>query len=324
MSALGVMLQFLGSLVFVVCAVPGDARTSLQPSPSKQDPVSWITAHHKSGWALSDGIALVLRARGMALQGPYTWFGQPLIESPLEKIYNDTLCANCMSLESGLHRGDRLVNLIRDPISLVVSGYKYHYGGQESEYMTFGVGGERGGDLRQFRDSDVMALHTLPVASAETLHYPAYLQQLNASDGLLAEMLRVYRWEMPEMMSSVQVTKSNAPNFLSICMESFTATKAAFDEAIDRLEATLGVPPPPPGERPFDFLFGYEGNHSTTHSNVSRDDAELERLVLAHDSRFDGYFRKASEALPCAPLESVGSASPSEAGTRVRRRSRLS
>mmetsp|Transcript_22265 Transcript_22265/g.88384 ORF Transcript_22265/g.88384 Transcript_22265/m.88384 type:complete len:284 (-) Transcript_22265:42-893(-) len=192
--------------------------------------------HHKTGWAITHELVNQLKAHGfndVAHGG--TWFGQPLANAEFEKLsaYVTYPCMSCFHGHLDPER-QHVVNAVRDPLEMVVSGYLYHFAGQEAWMTSFSRGGERGGDLRVFKAPP--AFSGLPPSTGYA-NYPEYLKALPADRGVLAEMLRVLEWELPELLSSVRTTRKYA-TFHSVCLEDCMRDGEA---TLEHLFAAIGV-----------------------------------------------------------------------------------
>ena len=313
-------------LPLLSCAAPGAAAAgdrsgasgSLEPvlgtSPSSVPPVSWVMAHHKSGFELSSDLAKALKEQlDFSVHGPLTWFGQPIHLQPrMNELLHTRRCDSCHGKERDaggrfwhpdqglpLHPSDRLVNFIRDPVAAVVSGYLYHLAGNEAGSMAFVDGGERGGDLAQFLDAAAVGKYGLPTANADG-NYPAYLQSLTREQGVVAEIVRTQAWDLPEMVAAFAAVECVHPGkgkgtYLNVCLEDLMGDRAVFEGTIARVVDHLGVPAG--AHYNLTHLYAYQGPHSTSSSMHDEVQALVEKL---DDEHFDGVFGRASGLLPCA------------------------
>lgn len=276
--------------------------------------LSWVMAHHKSGFELSFDLAKALKEQlDLSVHGPLTWFGQPIhAQSRMNELMHTRRCDSChgKGREAGgpfwhpdqsipLRPSDRLVNFIRDPVAIVVSGYLYHLAGNEAGLMAFGDGGERGGDLAQFLEPGAVGKYGLPTASGAA-NYPTYLQSLTREQGVLAEMLRTQAWDLPEMVASFTAVECSHPGkgkgtYINVCLEDLMGDRAGFDAAMARVVEHLGVPTG--AHYNLTHMYGYQGPHSTSESMHAEVQALVEKLDEEH---FDGVFGRTSRLMPCA------------------------
>lgn len=289
-------------------AITAGANVSLLPppiqdtNPSKVPLRRYIFAHHKTGFKFSKDVQRRLEniyGTSFVSHGG-SWFGQPLSKK-FEKLqqFRDFSCGSCFKGYILRPRLDRVVNIVRDPATVVVSGYLYHARGEEKLPMTFMYGGERGADLCVFFTSRA---DELDLPRPNQTNYPAYLAHLGTSrQGILAEMLRVREWEMPEIVESVRTTRRFPYTFKSLCLEAFYEDAHAF---LQVLSEVLGFDSNPHviSEMANALIFDARTTpHATrTAFNSSRDYYELLRLVKLHDTRFfGGYFSNASAEVGC-------------------------
>lgn len=289
-------------------AITAGGNVSLLPppiqhvKPSKVALRRYIFAHHKTGFKFSKDIQRRLEnVYGLSfVSHGGSWFGQPLSKQ-FEKLqqFRDFSCGSCFRSYILRPNFDRVVNIVRDPATVVVSGYLYHVRGEEKFPMAFTYGGERGADLCVFFSTRA---DELELPRPNQTNYPEYLAQLGTSrQGILAEMLRVREWELPEIVESVRTTRRFPTTFKSLCLEAFYEDAHAF------LQELFGVLDADPNPHVISemadalILDARTTPHATrTAFNDSKDHFELLRLVMLHDARsFGGYFSNASAEVGC-------------------------
>lgn len=258
----------------------------------------FVFSHHVTGWMMAKALTVTMHNYGVDTKFFGMWFGQPLAPD-FEKMaeYKAFRCIGCFN--GKLAPDQRVINVIRDPFDMIVSGYIYHRGGAEESGLRFVDFGERGGDLRPFFWPPIYSGLPTVVSNARRWQrdtYPAYLQRLSPSQGILAEMIRVLQWELPEVLSSVRTTRK-LPAFHSVCMEWFAydlASVTATLVSICRLDPSVA-----PG------LASKLAVHAH-HPELSLSDEELafraylRNVSHQHDQNyFNGQFKRASLDLAC-------------------------
>lgn len=272
-------------------AIPPSAVDERPPQP-------WLVAHHRSDWELGARIAETLRRQlNVSVQGPDAWFGQPFVEQPsLQRVLEQKACHGCLSPWGSTSRGtapailrreDRIVNMVRDPLALVLSEYEYHLFENSTGAMRFADGGERGGDLEFFLDADRMRIYGLPAATPLD-EFPSYLRALTAKQGLLAEMLRVISWELPEMLASVAAVRTSSA-FTNVCLDGLLADQRMFDASISDLLDALGVHATTAALPDLSAI--YVRDHHLAAATRRQLSEDMHRFDEIH---FDGFFRDAS------------------------------
>jgi len=267
--------------------------TTTHATTTTAAPTRFVFSHHKTGHVLAHRLVARINEGGESASHAGTWFGQGVDDNvtsfPRLGAYFSHRCLNCF--EGALLPGSRVVNVVRDPLAMVASGYAYHARGSERQALLFRDLGERGGDLEPFTRPEALAPYGLPPARSRDESYVDYLGRLDTNRGLLAEMVRVEAWDLHEAVESVRTTRRYA-GFHSVCLERFMGAKKGFDDAVADVLRWLDVAP----RGSFDDLYLAGGAHATPHD----DRGDLEALAAAHDDAyFDGAFRNASREIGC-------------------------
>ena len=196
-----------------------------------------------------------------------------------------------------------VINVVRDPFAMVVSGMLYHKSGKEC------WGGARPCCLRTVFShplarglDDLRARHAavgLPRPAQKW--YCDYLRPLNSSDALLAEMIRTRRSDLADMMSAWRVTQQHPRTMRSVCLEDFAQQR--FRVSMASVLSFVGLPARP------ELLTRLEtrltdrkayASHST--SNVKGARPKIHGAIArVHDARhFGGEFARDAGAVGCA------------------------
>mmetsp|Transcript_19581 Transcript_19581/g.29745 ORF Transcript_19581/g.29745 Transcript_19581/m.29745 type:complete len:284 (-) Transcript_19581:2354-3205(-) len=258
-------------------------------------------AHHKTGWFLAHNFVNALKVQGYNVTMGGNWFGQPLAPD-FEKMaeFKNFFCATCYY--GDLSPVQPVVNFVRDPFEMVVSGYLYHVRGAEIGFMKFGKLGMRGGDLRPFLWPSEYGLPSAIANNKEwtDFSYPEYLKKLKPTEGILAESIRVMQWELWEVVSSVRTTRKYK-SMHSVCLEDYFLD---IHDAIRRLLLKLQLP--------LSLLGSLEEKMSTKSKNAkshgTRSESNLDEeyrsfllnMVRKYDTAyFKGTFARLSAEIGC-------------------------
>ena len=97
------------------------------PDRKGSSPRVRLFSHHKTGWVFANTLRLILRELepNITWHPVENWFGQPLAKADpaLTRLMRTTTCTSCYM--GSLALTDRVMNIIRDPISVLESGYWY-------------------------------------------------------------------------------------------------------------------------------------------------------------------------------------------------------
>ncbi|KAH8056303.1 hypothetical protein JL722_7608 [Aureococcus anophagefferens] len=217
--------------------------TTTHATTTTTPPTRFVFSHHKTGHVLAHRLVARINEGGESASHAGTWFGQGVDDNatsfPKLGAYFAHRCLNCF--EGALRPGSRVVNVVRDPLAMVASGYAYHARGSERQALLFRDLGERGGDLEPFTRPEALAPYGLPPARSRDESYVDYLGRLDTNRGLLAEMVRVDAWDL-QAVESVRTTRRYA-GFHSVCLERFMGAKKGFDDAVADVLRWLDVAP---------------------------------------------------------------------------------
>ena len=118
--------------------------------------------------------------------------------------------------------------------------------------------------------------------------FPSYLRALTAKQGLLAEMLRVISWELPEMLASVAAVRTSSA-FTNVCLDGLLADQRMFDASISDLLDALGVHATTAALPDLSAI--YVRDHHLAAATRRQLSEDIHRFDEIH---FDGFFRDAS------------------------------
>ena len=258
-----------------------------------------IAPHHKSGFVFSYQLVEQLRRAGASdVEFLGDWPGN--LRLFRRKVTSGTRTP---------HKTSMVVNIVRDPFDMVVSGTLYHRGGAECtsaccERNDWAAPTPHRGiaHLAQYH-----AQYGLPAPAKHDRWYCSYLKRLNTSQALLAEMVRAHASDIKEMAGAFETTRQHPRSMTSVCLERFEAGPQSFNRTMGHVLATLKL-----SHRPELLLLGAGGRTSTSTTkykgphSVTRGLSPAAKLVLSRTARrldakhFGGAFGRLARALRCS------------------------
>ena len=307
----------------VVAVLAGAAIAYLYTPSGHEQRVVHITAHHKSGFVFSDGLVAQLRQLP-AMQGHTLWW-RPDWKGHVRTFRRPVV------LESLPSPWSIVINVVRDPFTIVVSGMRYHRGvrlgwGRWSGQECWGEQPASCCDRTIFGHRASVGLDDLTRRALEfglprptQKRYCQYLQSLNESNALLAEMLRTWYSDFADMLGSWRTTQRHPSTMRSVCLEAFAPTR--FRETMASLLRFARLPDTSVGGTPLvQYLEARLANASLYASHSTQKLKGFRLSKRAHlawaqtwDKRyFGGAFARAARELGCSDRDGIAAPSRHE------------
>ena len=237
----------------------------LQRGPSGY--VAWLMSNHKTGTFFARQLARAVESTPHAVhvEREQNWDGRFSSFSQFSTVG---------STGRLMPNHDKVVNFVRDPFDIVVSGYLYHKSGQENDKIPHATP-VHAQDMIKWRNG----LHTLshkacafnlPVPRASE-RYSEYLRRVSTEEGLTAEAIRSLTWDLPAMAKAYFTTLQYPRAMHSVCLEDVMRAQhngpVEFQDVLDHIGSLLGLTN---GTITARSMFYRDHEHVTAHNPVYR------------------------------------------------------